>query len=143
MLLTPFWDNQLINFSNLIFSSNFKIRKGGGTKFEHTFKLTFYSEMAMPDLQWYSWNLYLIKYKFALNVFVSLNCLFSFAIVSLQKWLAHFYFIRSYEKVIRFSSQKTILSSTFLIRLRFQGYRCKSDIAIFHDSHLKLRLQSH
>ena len=30
-----------------------------------------------------------------------------------------------------FSVRKTTLSSTFMIRLCFQGYRCKSDIVIF------------
>jgi len=30
-----------------------------------------------------------------------------------------------------FSFRKTTLSSTFMIRLCFQGYRCKSDIVIF------------
>ena len=36
----------------------------------------------------------LIKYKLDINVFVSLNCSFSFA-VSLRKWLEHSLFIRS------------------------------------------------
>ena len=64
----------------------------------------------------------------------SLNCLFSFA-GSLRKWLAHFLFISV-------SVRKKTVSSTFLIRLRFQGLRCKSDIASFAEGHLKLRLQS-
>ena len=64
----------------------------------------------------------LIRYQ----CFVSLNCLFSFG-VSLRKWLAHSLFWRSNWEIHR----NEHFSSTFLIRLRFQRYRCKSDITIF------------
>ena len=58
----------------------------------------------------------------------NLNCWFSF-LVSL--WLA--YFLLSWETMEKLSElcKKMTLSSTFLIRLRFQGYLCKSVIAIF------------
>ena len=60
---------------------------------------------------------------------------FNFWFFFLQKWVAHFLLIRNTEKKITeltlFQSEKTWLSSSFLIRLRFQGYRCKSEIAIF------------
>ena len=50
--------------------------------------------------------------------------LFSFA-VSLQKWLAHSYLIRSnvpkLSEIYTSQVRKTTLSSTFLIRLRFQS----------------------
>jgi len=65
--------------------------------------------------------------------FVLLNCSFSF-LVSVEKLLAHFLILRSNEKYTErytFWVGKTTLSSTFLIRLRIQGYCCKSGIAIF------------
>ena len=86
--------------------------------------------MAMPDLQRYPYNLCLIKYD--IHVFGSLNCLFSFA-VSLRKWLGHSCFRKAAEK-LELSTvrvRKTTVSSTFLIRLWFQGYHCKSGIVIF------------
>ena len=64
--------------------------------------------MAMPDLQRYPEKLCLIKYELDIHVFVSLNCLFSFA-VSLRKLLAHFLLIRSHGEIIsvkNFSSQE-------------------------------------
>ena len=54
--------------------------------------------------------------------------------VSLQKWLAHFLLIRKSRWLTdlnTFRVRKMTLSPTFLIRLSFQGYRCKSDIDIF------------
>jgi len=46
-----------------------------------------HGKVAMPDLQRYPWKLCLTKHELEINVFVSLNCLFSFA-VSLRKWLS-------------------------------------------------------
>ena len=54
--------------------------------------------------------------------------------VFLRKRLAHFFLIKSNEEIHEikhFSSQNTTLSLTFFIRLRFQGYRYESGIAIF------------
>jgi len=82
--------------------------------------------MGMPGLQRYNWNLCLIKYELDINVFVPINCSFSFS-VSLRKWLAHFLFIRNNgesQKNINFSSQKTKVSSTC-------SRHCKSGLAIF------------
>ena len=66
-------------------------------------------------------------------MFLYLQTVFSFA-GSLRKWLAHFLLIRSKGDTYRikhFSSQEIDISCTFLMRLRLQGYRCKSGIAIF------------
>jgi len=43
-------------------------------------------------------------------------------------------------ELINFESEKTTLSSTLLIKLRFQEYSCKSDIAIFHGGSLEITL---
>ena len=61
---------------------------------------------------------------------VPLNCLFLFT-MSLQKWVAHIWIILGNEfiKINNFQVRKTMLSSTFLIRLRW--YHCKSCVAIF------------
>ena len=40
---------------------------------------------------------------------------------------------------IQFNETKTLNSNSYLLRQRFEGYRCKSDIAIFA---LKTRFQS-
>ena len=84
---------------------------------------------------------FVIKYELDINVFVSLNCLFSLLFLG-EKDLrnAHSLFIRSNEKLAEintFRVRKTTISSTFLIRISFQGHRCESGIAIF-----ALRLQS-
>ena len=88
------------------------------------------SKLWMPDLQWFPWKLCLIKDELDINVFVSLNCLFSFA-VSPQKWLA-FRVKEAMEKLAEmntFRVVKTTVSSTFLIRFMFKGYRWKLDMA--------------
>ena len=64
--------------------------------------------------------------------FVYLICSFWF-VLTLQKWLTQF-LIRYNGEIHRnknFLSQKNDVSSTLLIRLRFQGYRCKSGTEIF------------
>ena len=61
------------------------------------------------------------------------NCSFWF-VLTLQKWLTQFLLIRyngEIHRIKNFLSQKNDVSSTLLIRLRFQGYRCKSGTEIF------------
>ena len=53
---------------------------------------------------------------------------------SLQRWLAHFLLKRINGEIHRhkhFSNKKNIIISTFLIRLSFQWYSCKSGFVIF------------
>ena len=59
--------------------------------------------MIMSDLLRNSWKLCLIKYELDIDVFVSLNCLFSFA-GYLWKWLAHFLFLKSNGETRRYYS---------------------------------------
>jgi len=66
--------------------------------------------------------------------FVSLNCKILFS-GSLRKWFEHFLFIRGngkiHSEINTFRFKKITISSTFLIRLKFQGHRCMSGIIIF------------
>ena len=62
---------------------------------------------------------FLIKCELDINVL-----LFSL----LEKWL---YFMLRRKSHKHFSCQNVSISSTFLIRFRFQSYRCKSGIVIF------------
>ena len=65
--------------------------------------------------------------------FVCSNCIFSFG-VSLQKCLAHFLILSTNGEIHKtklLQVNKTKLSSTFLIRLSFQGYRYKWGFALF------------
>ena len=77
-------------------------------------------------LQRYPWNLCLTKYEDN-NVFVSIKCLFSFSHLLIK---SESLFKNSNGETRRnkhFSSQKND-NIFFFIRLRFQGYRYKSDI---------------
>ena len=69
-------------------------------------------------------------YELGIHAFVSLNCFFSIA-VSLWKWLAHFLLIRSNGETRRNKHFSRLKNFWIFIRLRFQGYRCKSGIVIF------------
>ncbi len=66
--------------------------------------------------------------------FVSLNCKILFS-GSLRKWFEHFLFIRGngkiHSEINTFRFKKITISSTFLIKLKFQGHRCMSGIIIF------------
>ena len=89
--------------------------------------MTLNAKMTMPDLQRYPWKLCLIKYELDINVFVSLNCLFlcksDLRIACL--WEA----MEKLTEMITIRVRKTTVSSRYLIKLRFQEYRWKSDIA--------------
>ena len=68
------------------------------------------------------------------NMLLIIQTVFFLFVVSQPKWLAHFLQLLAMEnftEINTFRLLRTTLSSIFLIRLRFQGYRCKSDIAIF------------
>jgi len=89
--------------------------------------------MEMSDLQRYPLKLCLIKYD---QVHVFLTPIFicgSLEHCLLQRQL------RKFTEINTFSVSKMTIASTFLIRLRFQWYSCKSGIASFH---WKLRSQS-
>ena len=81
----------------------------------------------------------LITYELYIHVFVSVDWLFSF-VASLQKLLAHFLLIRDNGEIHRKKNsvrvRKTMLSSTFMIRL--QGYSWKSGIAFIALQSLKI-----
>ena len=67
-----------------------------------------------------------------ISCFLFLNFLFSF-VVSLHKWFLHLMFTRDNGEIIRIEQwdKKTTISFTFLIRLKFQWYLCKSELTIF------------
>ena len=96
--------------------------------------MTLRAKMAMSDLQRYLWKMCLKKCW--LNMFFFcffFNYLFQF-VDFLQKWFAHFLLMRNNggNFIIKQSwVRKTAPSSSSFIRLRFQGYCCKSDIVIF------------
>ena len=74
----------------------------------------------------------LIKYELNFHEFF-IKCVFSF-VVSLQKWIL--YFLRTINngdirRNNHFSSEKSDVIFSILIRLKFQGFHCKSGIAIF------------
>ena len=91
--------------------------------------MTLNAKMTMPDLQRYPWKLCLIKYELDINVFVSLNCLF---LCKSDLRIACLYeAMEKLTEMITLRVRKTTVFSRCLIKLRFQGYRWKSDIAIF------------
>ena len=82
-------------------------------------------------LQRYPPKLCLIKHELDMHIFVYLNYLFG---GFLQKQLAHFLLLSTNGEIHRtklLRVRKTKLSSTFLIELSFQWYRCNLGIAIF------------
>ena len=81
--------------------------------------MTLHAEMAMPDSQQYTWNLYLFILQncgrnncFWLEVFISasFSTVFNSKCTSHHKWT------------------KILISNSYLIRQRYKGYRSKSDI---------------
>ena len=93
--------------------------------------VTLHTKLAMPDLQWYPEKLCLIKYK----IYISVICFCIFHLwvlcesdmrISCKKQA-----MEKLAEVITFRVRETTVSSTVLIRLKFQWYRCKSDIALF------------
>ena len=75
----------------------------------------------------YLWKLFLIKYDLDIHVFLSLNVYFYLRFLCESDLRnAHFLFIRSNEETPNDDGIFDIF-----IRLRFQGYRCESGIAIF------------
>ena len=78
--------------------------------------MTLYAKMAMSDSQRYLKSL----------VWSSMNY------ISMFSFLKTVYFhLRFLSEINTFQVGKTTVSSTFFIRLRFQGYPCKSGIVIF------------
>ena len=64
----------------------------------------------------------------------NLEKLLLLSVVSLQKRLTHFYCRNTYSiylNITLLKLEKTTISSTTFLRLKFQGYRCESGIAIF------------
>ena len=77
----------------------------------------------------YKGTLCLIMCKLYIHVFVSLNCLF---LCKSDLRIACLYeAMEKLTEMITLRVRKTTVSSRYLIKLRFQGYRWKSDIAIF------------
>ena len=103
--------------------------------------MTLHANMTMSALQPNPLKLCRIKYELEINVFLSLNCLFSIA-GSLWKWLMPFLLIWN-EKLKETEINIFLVrkpTSTFLISLKFQGYCCKSSLST--ESKLKLHLHS-
>ena len=87
--------------------------------------MTLHAKLAMPDLQRYPIKVLFDQVCIIVNhVFVFLNYLFHFA-VSLKKLISHFLLIENNGEIHRIkhfsNKKKTKLSSTFMIRWRFQG----------------------
>ena len=105
--------------------------------------VTLHTEMVMPDLQRYPWKLGLINYELDIHAFVSLNCLFSFA-VSLRKLLVYTLLIRSNGETHRnkhfFSQKNMMISSTFLIRLGFKGTVVNRALPSLHGRSFEITL---
>ena len=97
--------------------------------------MTHNAKITTLDLQRYYWKLYLLKYRIRYQRFCFFKLFIFICGFSLKVTIANFLFIiEAMEKLTEiktFRVRKTTVSSTFLIRLRFQGYCCQSGIAIF------------
>ena len=119
------WDWYLTDKDGGIFKLRKKTGKGGGSPLKGTVSVIS-SDPPCKDgnarFTTVPLEAFLIKYDYEsdINVFLSLKCLFSFA-VSLRKWLAHSFFIR----------RKGENHGNKHFRAGFQGYRCSSGITIF------------
>ena len=94
------WRRPRVNISRFFEFLKFFLFKGTVSKISSA---TIYAKMAMPDLQWYR-----RRERYVWTCMISMFCSFSFA-VSLQKWLAHFLFIRRNGEIPRnkhFTSEK-------------------------------------
>ena len=95
--------------------------------------MTLHARSAIPELQQYPWNLNLIKNVEDTIVFLTRKVFtsesFSIAFYK-QEMRGHFRRETANEKD-DFKETKTLISNSHLIWQRFQGYRGKSDIAIF------------
>ena len=90
---------------------------------------------------WYPWNLNLIKTGEDIILFRLEKCLILWVsplLLKKKKCASHFRRGTTNENK-QLKETKTWISKTYLIRQRFQGYRCKSGFAFFA---LKLREQS-
>ena len=88
-------------------------------------------KMAMPDLQ--IWNLNLIE-NVEDTVFPTGKVYFSvsFSIATYKKNCAQVTFTENTQmRKKQFKETKPLIYISYLIRQQFQGYRCKSGIAIF------------
>ena len=95
-------------------------------------KVTLHAKMVMLDLQHYPQKLCLINYKFDINVFVFFKLIiFYWSFSAEAAFLVYKKQWRNSQKINTFQVRKTTVSSTFFTRLRFQGYRNKSGVAIF------------
>ena len=96
-------------------------------------KVTLHAISAIPELQQYPWNLNLIKNVEDTIVFLIRKVFiyesFSMAFYK-QEMRGHFRRETANEND-HFKETKTLISNSHLIRQRLQGYRGKSDIAIF------------
>ena len=86
-------------------------------KLKHNFRWPSITKRKMPDSQRYPRKLCLIKYELLIRVYNLENWLFSI-VVNLQKWLAHFYYMKKVQKWTEFETFKTrkTTSSTLLFR---------------------------
>jgi len=97
--------------------------------------------MTMPDLQLLK-KLCLINYEEDISVYIFENLLFS-VMVSLKKSDSRISTrgnIQEVSQLNTFRTRKMTISSTLLIRRRFQRYCCESDNAICNGEALKIRL---
>ena len=85
--------------------------------------MTLYWLSGMSDLQWYPFKLCLIKYELVMHTFTLDSC-FHFCVLCL----------RNNEEIIRikhFSNQEHHVVLHIIIKLKFQGHHCESDMSLF------------
>ena len=99
------------------------------------FQVTLRARMALPDLQWNSWN-----YNIIINVedtfvfFWLKQCLLLWvsSLLPINKKFASGEIANENKEL---KETKTLIYNSYLIRQSFQGYRCKSGIVRFSDVH--------
>ena len=95
--------------------------------------MTLHARSAIPELQQYPWNLNLIKNVEDTIVFLTRKVFTSesFSIAFYKQEMRGHFRRETANENDDFKETKTLISNSHLIWQRFQGYRGKSDIAIF------------
>ena len=89
-------------------------------------------KMAMPDLQRYPWNFNMIKNVEDIVVYDKGGFfLWVSPLLLINKKFASLFCRETASENKQFKETQTLISNSNLIRQSFQGYLCKSDIAIF------------
>ena len=96
--------------------------------------MTLRAKMAMPDLQWYPWKVFLIKYELDIFVYFKLfNLICGFS----AKVICAFLFYKKQWRNKHFSSQKNDGFFHILMRLGFKGSVVNRALSSMHRGSLK------